>query len=137
MIKIVRYRKKYLTISYTVQEDPTPGSFGDYILLKNELWKNDKRWTNMESQAVFNLNYLKKMREKHTNLHCAYCNKQNLVVYEFFDKPNRNNMATTDHILPVRDYPHLARDYDNLTVACADCNVNKGTLIKPIIYPYN
>lgn len=36
-------------------------------------------------------------------------------------------VLTIDHIKPVRDFPELANDIDNIQILCASCNRAKGT----------
>lgn len=135
MIRITKYKNKILCVTYSIMENPTRGSYGDYLLLKNELLKLDDRWENVESQSIFNMNYLKNMRENYNILHCAYCNKKPLRIYEFHEK-GKDDMATTDHILPRSSYPELSKELTNLTVACRKCNGKKSSKIQEIKYSY-
>lgn len=136
MIKIIRYRKANVTVQYSIQEKPTPGTFGDYILLKRKLesqgegkvleavkQKDPKRY----KQMVFNMAFLKEMRRKHKRLHCVYCGKRRLRIYEFSEKCRRSDMATADHYLPKSLYPNLEFDKTNLRVCCDSCNSKKGS----------
>jgi 5-methylcytosine-specific restriction endonuclease McrA len=136
MVTIITRKSKAFIVQHIVPENPTPGTYADYILMKNELLKKDDRWTSLENQAVFNMNFLKKMRDKYEKLHCVYCNKQDLRIYEFHEKFNSKDGATTDHILPVADYPHLAKEQSNCTVSCSSCNRKKDRKLQKIIYPY-
>lgn len=121
---------------FTISENPTPGTFGDYILMKQDLLSQDDKWNSLDNQATFNMNFLKAMKEKYKTLHCVYCNKQDLIIYEFHEKFLRSNGATTDHIIPISLDPSLSKDESNCTVACASCNNKKGSNLQPINYPY-
>lgn len=136
MVKIITHRTKGKIFQHTVPNNPIKGSYAEYILLKNELSKLDERFTSNEYQHVFNINFLKKQREKYGKLHCVYCNKQDLVIYEFHEKFQQSNGATTDHILPIFLRPDLAKDENNCAVACFSCNNKKGSKLQEIKYPY-
>lgn len=43
-------------------------------------------------------------------------------------KPEKTNkvVINVDHIKPLRNYPELALDINNLQVLCSDCNMGKG-----------
>jgi 5-methylcytosine-specific restriction endonuclease McrA len=135
MIRISKYRNKIVVIIHSTIENPTSGTLGDYFLLKQDLLSRDSRWEDMESQPVFNLAYLKEMQEKYHILHCAYCNKSPLRVYEFHERGGADK-ATTDHIFPKSEYPLLARERSNLTIACEKCNGKKGSKLQEIKFPY-
>lgn len=145
MIRFVYKRIKNFTIQFSVQENPTPGSFGDYILLKKDLTKRSEskilekireKDPKRYEQMIFNISFLKKMRKKHKRLHCVYCNKKNLKIYEFHEHAKRSNMATADHYLPRSLYPELALDETNLRVCCDSCNNKKGQELWYEKFPY-
>ena len=142
MIVIYKYISKTEIRKVTIQENPTPGTWGDYQLMKEELRKNDltgklkKSKSERFKQMFFNIRFLKKMRRKYKKLHCVYCGKQGLIVYEFSKTPNKSNMATADHFIPKSLAPHLARDASNLRVCCNPCNSKKGSDLWEENFPY-
>lgn len=58
--------------------------------------KNEGRW----SQLKFNIDFLKKTKLEHGELHCEYCGKRDLVIYDWCEKTNNNDVATVDHFYP-------------------------------------
>jgi hypothetical protein len=49
-----------------------------------------------------------------------------------------NIKLNVDHIMPRRDYPHLALDLDNLRVLCSLCNWGRGNHLSDIdLQEYN
>ena len=67
--------------------------------------------------------------ERDTAQKCAYCESLiAAVAYEHIE-----------HILPKELFPRLVCDWDNLTLACPRCNINKGTYYNPrarLLNPY-
>ena len=84
--------------------------------------KDPQKW----ERLVFNRNYLKKIEEENGGLHCEYCGTPNLIVYEWYETPNRINMATVDHFYPKSKYEELTLNEDNFIVACDPCNSKKS-----------
>lgn len=146
MLRLVNRRKKDVKETYTVEEDPTPGTYGDYLLLKEVLRALDEdtvkfrrgfQDTEAFEQLVFNTKFLEGILKEYGELHCEYCGKQGLVIYRWNDRfLDRKKMATTDHILPVSLYPDLAKDISNLAVACDACNKKKATNLWERKFPY-
>lgn len=84
-------------------------------------YKHPERWAQIE----FNKNFLRKVEKKHNGLHCEYCGKKDLIIYEWFEKTNNDIVATVDHFYPSSKYPDLKKDEKNFVVACYSCNGNK------------
>lgn len=87
---------------------------------KEPFWaKKDKdKWL----QLNFNINFLKKMNNIHNGLHCEYCGKKNLKIYEWCQKINESDVATVDHFYPKSRYNELRMDEKNFIVSCYSCN---------------
>lgn len=146
MITVIRFQKGNLKVQYKIQENPKPGTFGDYILLKRRLLEEAGSNGILESirrkdeyrykQIVFNMNFLKKMRELHKKLHCVYCGRDDLQISELYEK-RKSNVATTDHFLPRSLYPDLEFQESNLRVCCDKCNCKKAQNIWEEKFPYN
>ena len=83
--------------------------------------KNNVRW----DQLKFNLVFLKETLENNNELHCEYCGKENLVIYDWCEKLNLSDVATVDHFYPKSKYKDLKKNKDNLVISCYDCNNNK------------
>lgn len=87
-------------------------------------------------RMMFNYNFLIKMRNIYSNLHCVYCNK-NLKIYPFsFVQKRRGDTATADHFLPKFLYPDLEFKEKNLRVSCSSCNSKKGHELWDEKFPY-
>lgn len=140
MITIIYKRNKKFTIKKTINENPTPGSFGDYLLMKDDLMHQDEDWADRKpesyKQMVFNYEWLQEMKEKYLELHCEYCGQKDLQIFHWKEKPIRLIMATTDHYLSKKGYPNLAKEKTNFRVACDNCNRKKDINIWKCIYPY-
>jgi len=96
--------------------------------------RNPEKWGRLE----FNKNYLKKIEETFGPLHCEYCGKENLVIYEWYEKFNRSDMATVDHFYPSSKYEELRMNEDNFIVSCDSCNSKKRDVlweVESIKYP--
>lgn len=135
MHRIIRSKKNGVTISYTVEDCPTPGTFGSHQLLLEQyrLVEKSPRF----EQLLFNTHFLRKMKSIHGTLHCVYCGKKNLRIYHWNEKPrSTNRMATADHFIPRSIAPHLAQDESNLRVACHKCNNRKAALYWKENFPY-
>ena len=136
MQTIIRSRKHGVTIRYTVEDDPTPGTLGSHQLLL-ESYRLLERSIKFE-QLLFNTYFLRKMKSKHKSLHCVYCGKKNLRIYHWKEYTgNKKNMATADHFIPKSLNPAIfAMDEDNLRVACFDCNTKKQNYYWDEKFPY-
>lgn len=104
---------------------------------KEPFWakKNLERWL----QLKFNIEFLKKTKLEHGELHCEYCGKKDLVIYEWCEKTNNDNVATVDHFYPKSKYEDLKMNEDNFVVSCYSCNSQKEDKIWPkenIKYPF-
>lgn len=95
---------------------------------------NKDRW----SQLKFNTEFLKKMESECGGLHCEYCGKSDLKVYEWCHKSVTSDMATADHFYPKSKYDSIKQDERNMIVSCHDCNNKKRDdlwLVEEIKYP--
>ena len=98
--------------------------------------KNKEKWR----QLSFNINFLKKINKENKGLHCEYCGKKNLKVYDWCQKLNLDDVATVDHFYPKSKYQGLKREEKNFIVSCYSCNnKKKDTLwsLDDIKYPIN
>lgn len=143
MIVIEIKRTKGTVINYLIQDNPSPGTWGELQLLKQKLFEQDEDYSNWKNgkweQLEFNTGFLKMMLEKHGELHCEYCGKPNLIIYSYKEKPNKKLMATADHFLPKNEYPQLSFTISNMLVCCDKCNQNKKDHIwdkSKIKFPY-
>lgn len=146
MRRIVTKLTNHVKVQYKIYGNPTPGSFGDYLLLKDSYREIDPvpkvpKKADKFKQMLFNTKFLQHMRDKYGELHCEYCGKKNLRLYHWkYDKiKSHHDMATADHFLPRALYPELAKDYDNLKVCCHKCNQKKKDDIwdeSTLKYPY-
>lgn len=145
MIVITHGKSKGKTTvqQFVICDNPTPGSFGDYILMKNDLAEQDENAAPGKriKQLKFNTKFLEKILKKFGELHCEYCGRPGLVLYYWFVKIKpQNDVATTAHFIPLSAAPHLALEESNCLVACEACNKKKKNHIWPkesIKYPYN
>jgi 5-methylcytosine-specific restriction endonuclease McrA len=99
-------------------------------------WAKKKRirW----DQLKFNLSFLKETLSSNGELHCEYCGKQSLVIYDWCEKVDLSNVATVDHFYPKSKYQSLKKDKDNLVVSCYSCNNKKKDMlweVEKIEYP--
>lgn len=90
---------------------------------KKPLWakNNEEKWL----QLNFNINFLKKIEKENNSLHCEYCGKKELKIYEWCEKLNTENVATVDHFYPKSKFGQLKRDEKNFIVSCYNCNSQK------------
>ena len=133
---IIRSRKRGVTVRYTVEDDPTPGTLGSHQLLLDEyrLLEKSPRF----EQMLFNTYFLRKMKAKYGSLHCVYCGRKNLRIYHWKEYAgNMKNMATADHFIPKSLSPEIfGKDEGNLRVACHPCNNKKANFYWDEKYPY-
>lgn len=83
--------------------------------------KPPTRWRHPEIKATLS---------DETNERCAYCDSVMAVV----------NFPHVEHILPKSKFPDLVVAWQNLTLVCEKCNVNKLDYysdITPLLDPYN
>ena len=151
-LRVVDYRgpNKRKVVNVLANRDPHPKSLAASVLLKiqlseldydrnlflNKIDKNtiffSPQWRGNLSQAQFNMDFLKKEKSRVGNLCCAYCSKENLVIYEFNDPVKLNsNMATADHFWPKSKYGHDI-NVRNLVVSCFKCNIDKADKTYPV-----
>ena len=130
--RIVTKITNHVKVQYVIHGSPTPGTFGDYLLLKDSYRDDDPiprkpKKAEKFKQMLFNTKFLQDMLKKYGELHCEYCGKKNLRLYHWkHDKiKSYHDMATADHFLPRAVYPELSKDYDNLKVCCHKCNQKK------------
>ena len=105
---------------------------------KEPFWaKNNKeKW----DQLKFNINFLKKVNKKKSRLHCEYCGKENLRIYDWCEKAKTKDVATVDHFYPKSKYKGLKQNEKNFIISCYKCNNKKrDTLweIEKIKFPLN
>lgn len=65
-----------------------------------------------------------------TSEKCAYCESKITHTYP----------GDVEHVLPTSKFPELVCKWDNLTLACGECNRRKGNYYdreEPLIHPYN
>jgi 5-methylcytosine-specific restriction endonuclease McrA len=99
-------------------------------MCKNEpFWakKNEDRWL----QLKFNIDFLKKAKLKYGELHCEYCGKKDLIVYDWCQKTNTNDVATVDHFYPKSKYDDLKMEENNFIISCHSCNNEKKDKLWP------
>lgn len=98
--------------------------------------KNEDRW----SQLKFNIDFLKKTKLEYEKLHCEYCGKEDLIVYDWCEKFSSENAATVDHFYPKSKYNELSMDENNFVISCYNCNSEKRDNLWPkesIKFPLN
>jgi 5-methylcytosine-specific restriction endonuclease McrA len=98
--------------------------------------KNEEKWL----QLKFNIDFLKNTKIKYGELHCEYCGKKDLVIYDWCEKINHYDVATVDHFYPKSKYREYKRDEKNFIVSCYSCNSQKEDKIWPkeaIKFPLN
>lgn len=113
------------------------GSLADYLMLVRKIipmtdeyvierFKNGK-------QLVFNTKFIQSIKERHGELHCELCGKENLVLYYWWQDNNRTDMATADHFFPKSlDKERLSFEKRNIVVACDGCNSKKKAQVQDI-----
>ena len=136
MQTIIRRKRNGVTIQYTVEDNPTPGTLGSHELLL-ERYRLLEKSLHFE-QLLFNTYFLRKMKSKYKKLHCVYCGRKNLKIYHWKEYVgNRKNMATADHFIPKSLNPEVfAMNEDNLRVACSSCNTKKANHYWDEKFPY-
>jgi uncharacterized protein (TIGR02646 family) len=101
---------------------------------KNKWAEEYKNWLNDQDvpesvKRQYSKDEIKQRLTKETGEKCAYCeSKMNHVSY-----------ANIEHIKPKSKYPDHFATWENLTIACKRCNVNKGDRYNencPPINPY-
>jgi 5-methylcytosine-specific restriction endonuclease McrA len=112
---------------YSICENPTPGTFGDYILMKYNLRELDDDEP-YKKRILLSNNYLKYIRKKFGELHCEKCGLNNLRIKRVKTKAH-NKMATIDHWFPISKFENLQDKFANLRVMCVKCNTKKGNKI--------
>jgi 5-methylcytosine-specific restriction endonuclease McrA len=90
---------------------------------KEPFWakKNGERW----SQLQFNLKFLREQKLKYGDIHCEYCGKKDLIIYDWCENTNLIDVATVDHFYPKSKYDSLKQEEKNFVIACYSCNSNK------------
>jgi hypothetical protein len=118
----------------------------DWVIKDTLKNPNSARVPRLEQLRVTmnNLQFLKNMEKERGKLHCEYCGKGPLVIYDinpdeltpekldnpnyrFNTKFNPNNGATCDHKQPQSKGGDKF-NYSNLAVACEPCNKRKGNM---------
>lgn len=98
--------------------------------------KNRDKWL----QLRFNIDFLKKAEIEYGGLHCEYCGKKNLIVYEWCEKTNKDDVATVDHFYPKSKYENFRMEEKNFVISCHDCNNKKKDdiwSVEKIKFPLN
>lgn len=83
--------------------------------------KDTEKW----SQLKFNLNFLRKKELEHNKLHCEYCGKDNLRIYDWCERVKHNDVATVDHFYPKSKFSDLKKEEKNFVISCHSCNNKK------------
>lgn len=113
---------------YLIIGNPTPGSFGDYLLLKNHYKKLDKDH-DWRYKVAFNIRFLRSQKQKYGTLTCCFCGKEHLIIEAPSGKKiSQRQKATVDHFIP----PSCGGgefDTNNFVVSCGKCNGRKGRQI--------
>jgi len=133
-IKVIQIKKtKISNIILTIHGTPSPGTLGDYWLLKDEYKRMDPTWISEHpdqwKRLNFNDQFMNYMLDQFGELHCEYCSKPNLKIFKWYEEQDKKTICTTDHFYPKGSYPHLAEDSSNLIISCFKCNNNKGEKI--------
>ena len=130
--KIITRITNHVKVQHIIVGSHRPGSYADYILLKQQYLDIDttpkiSKKAGKFKQMLFNTKFLQHMLKEHGELHCEYCGKEDLRLYHWkYDKvKSYDDMATADHFLPRATHPELAKDFDNLKVCCHKCNQDK------------
>jgi hypothetical protein len=146
MIRISKKDMRGARVTVTVCENATPGTWGSHQLLLDEYHSQDMRVRSPRfgpgnpeyDQMEFNTNWLKSMEAKYGSLRCEYCGKP-LKIFEWWQKPDVETIATTDHFFPKASRPDLAREVKNFVVSCHHHNNRKKAKIiskSAIKFPY-
>ena len=143
MIKILVKKNEKFIETVTVEDNPSLGTRGNLLLLKEHLKLQDAAWIknspNKFRQLEFNTKFLTDMLEKHGELHCEYCGLEGLKIIPWNvhkSKKDYYTLATTDHFYSKQEARHLAFDFANCRVACFKSNNNKKTHIWECKHPY-
>jgi len=83
---------------------------------------------------------LKKINKKEGSLHCEYCGKDDLKVYDWCEKVKLSDVATVDHFYPKSKYKELKKNEKNFIISCYKCNNKKRDKlweIEKIKFPLN
>jgi 5-methylcytosine-specific restriction endonuclease McrA len=83
-------------------------------ILTGQLMKfyKSKEWKQLRLEAM-----------KRANYECGHCKRMGKVTTRnTINKYGRKTKMDVNHIKPVRLYPHLALDLDNLEYLCVDCH---------------
>lgn len=133
MIKISVNTNKIAVEFKSIQENPTPGTWGSHQLLRQYYRELDddldpKSYAGRWRMYKFTLGFVKKIEKKYGELHCEYCGKPDLKIYLWGEK-QKKDVATSDHFLPQSKYPNLIFAEGNLRVCCQNCNKKKGNKV--------
>lgn len=142
MIKIRVSKNKIAKVRIYVEENPSPGTYGNLLLLKEQYKLLDETWVlsnpDKFARMKFNEALLDEILLQEGELHCEYCGRKDLVICHWPSKIH-DNCATVDHFIPVVHDAQLSFEKNNLFVACLECNNKKGEKIWPkerIKFPY-
>ena len=120
---------KTVDVIKTIYGEPSPGTLGDFWLLKEEYNRLDPSWINRKQEQwrrlVFNDQFMHYMHDHFKELHCEYCGKPNLKIFKWYERKEVEIICTVDHFLPKKDYVHLTEDPNNLFISCHKCNNDK------------
>ena len=112
----------------------TLGAKPQILVEKEDLWTNEYvEWcaSRLDTEPRrYRHPTIRQALEEETNKKCAYC--EGLI----------GDVAYTniEHKLPKRKNPHLVCAWENLTIACPKCNINKGEYddkLCPLLDPYS
>lgn len=111
--------------------NPTSGTYGDYLLLKEyyRLHDNEDDW---RTKVLFSIKYLRKQKQISGDLMCAYCGKEHLKIHtpSSIQIP-KSIKATIDHFIPI-SLGGGVLDENNIVVSCEKCNKKKQSKIYSI-----
>ena len=108
MKQIIQSKSKCITVVNTIYGEPTHGSFGDYILLKDYYKSREDAYADSDRKIVLfhHFNFLLKEKVRNHKLKCTYCGKDNLYIQPVGLKMDQSRVATVDHFyLSMRKTP--------------------------------
>lgn len=111
--------------------EPSDGSFGDYLLLKNKYRSLDKDY-DWRYVVATHIIFLRKYKKTYGELTCSFCGEKHLVIVAPHSKKVSDQIkATVDHFFPT-SLGGLRYDENNFVVSCAKCNSKKSNKIYDI-----
>ena len=103
-------------------DDPDPQSMASLVLLKRGLWnRRGTHWLHKASRKA-KRKYMQECFQKDRVI-CYKCKAT--LTQPSQENQHGLNVASVDHIVPVRQNPELFRDPDNFRIACQRCNSSR------------